>query len=137
MESLSVPGSLESLKAIRDFIGKVAYAAGLSQARTYGLALAVDEVATNIVTHGYEEAGLVGDVRVLARVSKGTVEITLQDTGIAFDPLSRPAPGDLDTPLAERNMGGLGIFLAQKNVDEFRYEYVDGRNHNIFVIHAD
>ena len=41
---------------------------------------------------------------------------------------------NLEAPLEERDVGGLGIFLARKNVDEFRYTYTDGRNRNTFVI---
>ncbi len=134
MESLTLSATLESLKAIREYIGLAASTAGLSKARSYGLALAVDEVATNIIVHGYQEAGLTGDIILHAKASDGAVEITIEDTGVAFDPLTHLEPDDLDTPLDERDVGGLGIFLALKNVDELRYKYVDGHNHNIFVI---
>jgi anti-sigma regulatory factor (Ser/Thr protein kinase) len=142
MDSLSVPATLESLKTIRDFVGKAAHAAGLSQARTYGLALAVDEIATNIITHGYEETGRTQgweseDIRIHASITGSALEITLEDTGTPFDPRSRPAPDDLHAPLAERDAGGLGIFLALKKVDDFRYDYVAGRNRNILVIRTE
>lgn len=134
MEALRLPATLESLKPIRDYVGLVASTAGISKTRAYGLALAVDEIATNIITHGYEEAGRTGDIIIHARVTEGAVEITLEDTGVPFDPWSHAKPEGLDTPLEERGMGGLGIFLARKNVDDFRYNYVNGHNHNIFVI---
>jgi anti-sigma regulatory factor (Ser/Thr protein kinase) len=43
-------------------------------------------------------------------------------------------PEQIDLPLAERPIGGLGVFLAMENVDEFRHEYVDDRNRNILVM---
>ena len=52
-----------------------------------------------------------------------------------YDPLERPEPDDLDAPLAERQMGGLGVFLALQNIDEYRYEYADEQNRNIFVVY--
>jgi serine/threonine-protein kinase RsbW len=134
MESLRVPATLESLKDIRDYVTLAASTAELSPTRTYGLALAVDEIATNIIVHGHDEAGLTGDIQLQADVSSGMVRITIEDRGVPFDPLAHTAPTDLDAPLADRDIGGLGIFLAKKNVDEFRYEYVDGHNQNIFVI---
>jgi|SRR3954468_5584005 len=134
MESLTLPATLESLKAIREYVGLASSTAGLSKDRSYGLALAVDEIATNIITHGYQEAGLAGDIVMQADISDGTVEITIKDNGMAFNPLTHIEPDDLETPLDERSVGGLGIFLAQKNVDELRYGYVDGQNINIFVI---
>jgi serine/threonine-protein kinase RsbW len=136
MEPLRLPATLESLKSIREYVGLVASAADLSQAQSYGLALAVDEIATNIITHGYMESGRTGDILIHADITDGGVELTLEDTGIPFNPLLREKPDDLDAPLADRDIGGLGLFLAQKNVDEFRYNYLNGRNHNIFVIHA-
>lgn len=96
--------------------------------------MAVDEIATNIITHGYQEAGYTGDLLVTANVTDGAVEITIEDTGVPFNPLLHAKPPELDIPLEERRVGGLGIFLAQQHVDEFRYNYVDGRNHNIFVV---
>jgi anti-sigma regulatory factor (Ser/Thr protein kinase) len=134
MESLKLPATLESLKAIREFIGSAASKAGLTRDRSYGLTLAVDEIATNIITHGYEEAGGTGDILINANVTDGVVEITLEDTGVPFNPLLHAEPRELDAPLEERGVGGLGIFLARKSVDEFRYHFMDGRNHNIFVI---
>ena len=62
------------------------------------------------------------------------LEVVLEDSSPAFDPFSRESPDDLDSPLEERDVGGLGIFLAGANVDEFRYEHVAGRNRNIFVM---
>jgi serine/threonine-protein kinase RsbW len=137
MESLTVPATLDSLQTIRDFVKAVASKGGLSQARSYGLILAVDEIATNIAMHGYEEAGRTGDIVILANLTTDTVEIIVEDSGAAFNPLLRAVPQNLDAPLEERSVGGLGIFLARKNVDEFRYHYADGRNHNTFVMQVE
>jgi anti-sigma regulatory factor (Ser/Thr protein kinase) len=48
--------------------------------------------------------------------------------------LNRPEPDDLDAPLENRVIGGLGVYLAIRNVDNFMYRHEDGRNHNIFVV---
>ena len=108
--------------------------AGLDKKRTYRLELAVDEIATNIVNHGYQEAGLTGDVVARATITAHALEIVLEDTAVPFDPRLLTRPEQIDLPLAERPIGGLGVFLAIENVDEFRYEYVDGHNRNIFVV---
>jgi serine/threonine-protein kinase RsbW len=134
METLRLPATLESLKPIRDYVTLVANTAGIGKTRAYGLALAVDEIATNIITHGYEEAGRTGDIIIHAQVTEGVVEITMEDAGVPFDPWTHANPESLNAPLEDRGMGGLGIFLAQKNVDEFRYDYVNGHNRNTFVI---
>jgi serine/threonine-protein kinase RsbW len=134
MKPLTVPGTLASLALVREYVRAAAAAAGLDRKRSYRLELAVDEIATNIVNHGYREAGLSGDVEVRARNTARVLTITLSDTGVPFDPRRLTRPEQIDLPLAERPIGGLGVFLAMENVDEYRYEYVDGRNRNIFVV---
>ena len=134
MKFLTVPGTLESLSLIRDYVRAAAARAGLDKKRTYSLELAVDEIATNIVNHGYQEAGRVGDVVVRATIEANELTIVLEDTAVPFDPRRLRRPIQIDLPLAERPIGGLGVFLAMENVDEFDYEYEDGHNRNIFVV---
>ena len=134
MESLTLPGEIKSLQNIAEFVMEVAEEAGLEKKRIYRLRLAVDEIATNIVTHGYQESSLEGDITIYADNDGQSLTITLEDAGIPYDPLNRPPPDDLDAPLDERQMGGLGVFLAKKNVDEFAYEFVNGHNRNVFVV---
>jgi len=134
MKPLTVPGTLDSLALIREHVRAAAAEAGLDRKHAYRLELAVDEIATNIVNHGYRETGRTGDVVVRARVNAHTLTVTLEDTAVAFDPRSLKRPEQIDLPMADRPIGGLGIFLAIENVDEFRYEYVKDHNRNIFVM---
>jgi serine/threonine-protein kinase RsbW len=137
MEMLVVPGQLDSLETIRSFITSAAAKSGLDKLRTYRLTLAVDEIATNIISYGYKGSGLQGDVRVLANSTDTGLEITLEDTAPPYDPFAADQPVELDAPIEERQIGGLGVFLAVNGVDQFRYEYVDGYNRNIFFMNAD
>jgi serine/threonine-protein kinase RsbW len=134
MTPLTVPGTLDSLTLIRQHVWAAAANAGIDRKRTYRLELAVDEVASNIINHGYIEAGRTGDITVRAAMSAEALTITLEDTGEPFDPRCLERPEQLDLPLAERPIGGLGVFLAIENVDEFCYEYADEHNRNIFVM---
>ena len=134
MQSITVPGLLESLSEIGKFVNAAAASAGLDKKAAYRLRLAVDEVATNIIVHGYQEAGLSGEVRVFSEISRDTLSITLEDTAIPFDPRALAFPAHVDKPIEERPIGGLGIFLTKKNVDRFEYEYVNKRNRNIFIV---
>lgn len=137
MRSLCLPATLDSLDAIGKYIVAATTEAGLEDKPAYGLRLAVDEIATNIITHGYEEAGKTGTITVSKTLTDLTLTIVLEDSGIHFDPLSRKLPDEheLHLPLEEREIGGLGLFLVLKGVDEFRYEYDNGHNYNIFVMH--
>ncbi|MCB0131060.1 MAG: ATP-binding protein [Caldilineaceae bacterium] len=135
MDALSLPGTLDALDDIRAFVTSAADGLELDKRRVYRLVLAVDEIATNIIVHGYQESNTSGEIRVEADVENGSLAITLIDDAPAYDPLQHPDPDNLDAPLADRQIGGLGVFLAHQNVDEFRYAYVDDQNRNTFVVH--
>lgn len=124
----------ESLKALRDYAVQAAELAGLSKARVDGLRMAVDEYATNIITYGYRDAGLDGDVYAAAMVDPQYLILKLIDTATAFDPTKRPMPTNLDDPLEERSIGGYGIMLVRESVDEWRYERNDNQNCNTFFL---
>ncbi len=134
MESFVVPGTVESLGPIREFVRSKAAEAGLDKKRAYRLQLAVDEIASNIAIHGYQEQGLAGDIEVRSELEPDRLVITLVDSAIPYDPYSRVMPSDLDAPLHDRAIGGLGVYLAINNVDQFIYRFADGQNHNIFVV---
>lgn len=134
MESKLFPGTVESIDLIRQYIAELAQQAGLSKKAGYNLRLAADEIATNIVLYGYEAAGLEGNIEVLHELTDDGLKVVFEDTAAPFDPLARELPDDEDLalPLEERNVGGLGIFLTVKGVDDFSYERVADRNRNIF-----
>jgi serine/threonine-protein kinase RsbW len=134
MEPLIVPGDLDSLASIRAFVDRAAEAAGLDRKAGYRLRLAVDEIATNIVTYGYRGAGRTGDIRVEADADDEWLTVSLEDSGLLFDPTAVDEPDNLEDPLEERPIGGLGIFLTVRGVDAFRYEQRDGRNVNVFAM---
>ena len=113
---------------------KVAAAAGIEKSAAYRLRLAVDEIATNCVVHGYDEAGLEGMLYLGGSIDDKTLTVYVEDTALPYDPRQTPAPDDLDIPLEEREIGGLGVFLALRGVDQFEYEYADGRNRSIFMM---
>jgi anti-sigma regulatory factor (Ser/Thr protein kinase) len=136
VDPLVLPGELDSLSAIGRYVHEAALAAGLDRAGAYKLRLAVDEIATNVVVHGYQEDGVSGEVTVSAVIDGRTLIIAVEDTARPFDPTARALPDEeeLDRPLEERPIGGLGVLLARESVDDFRYERVDGRNRTVFVV---
>ena len=114
MQPLTVPGTLDSLKHIRDYVAAAAEAAALEKTAAYRLRLAVDEIATNIVTHGYQEAGLEGAVELWAEFDEATLTIVIEDTGVPYDPRQTEGPDGLDLPAEQREIGGLGHWMPQE-----------------------
>jgi anti-sigma regulatory factor (Ser/Thr protein kinase) len=135
METITLPGTLASLEPIRDFVKTAAEEAELDKRQVYRLVLAVDEIATNTITHGYHEPGLEGNIYLQAEINDACLTISMEDSGIPYDPPTESEPEDLTKPLEERPIGGLGVFLAIHNVDRFLYERVDNLNRHNFVVY--
>jgi anti-sigma regulatory factor (Ser/Thr protein kinase) len=138
MPTLTLPGELDSLEPIAQLVIEQARIAGLDEKATYQLRLAVDEIATNIVIHGYQEHGMTGEIIISADYDERSLTVTLEDTSPHYDPFDRDiqrVEEDFNKPLQERQIGGLGIYFAMRAVHDFRYEYREGRNRNIFVVH--
>ncbi|OGO13104.1 MAG: hypothetical protein A2032_00840 [Chloroflexi bacterium RBG_19FT_COMBO_49_13] len=137
MQSLTVPGKLDSLEKIGKYIMLAAKNAGLEKARTYKLRLAVDEIVTNIINYGYLRAGLEGVISIEAEIDEHALTITLDDTSGYFDPTLKPPPPPeyFTQPLEERSIGGWGVYLAIQSVDQFHYQRIQDHNHNIFIMY--
>lgn len=134
METLTLPAALDSLERIGEYVARAAREAGLGPRASYNLRLAVDEIATNVVSYGCGADGGGGEITLRGEIQPAQLTIVVEDEGPPFDPLARPPVGEeeLALPLEERPIGGLGIYLVLKGVDLFSYEHRDGRNRNIF-----
>ncbi|MEG5064414.1 ATP-binding protein [Microcoleus sp. B3-A4] len=134
MNPLIVPGKLDSLSQIAQYVLAAAAEAELEKKASYGLRLAVDEIATNIIIHGYEESGTEGNLELCAELSDRNLIIFIEDTAVTYDPIEQALPDDLDKHPHEKTIGGLGVYLAIQGVDKFSYERVGNRNRNIFTV---
>ncbi len=136
MDAVTFPGTVDALSPIRQYVKAAAEAAGLDHTAAYNLVLAVDEIATNVIEHGYHEAGLKGDISVGATKDNDSLVIRLADTGKSYDPHARPQTHDVDLSkkLEDRPVGGLGIMLAKDGVDDLQYEATASGNIHRFVV---
>jgi anti-sigma regulatory factor (Ser/Thr protein kinase) len=120
MKSVQFTAKFEYLDEIRDFVGDIARAGGFSDKDVYNIQLATDEAASNIIEHAYENQPD-GILELSCGVQNDRITIILTDYGKSFDPSEIPLP-DLKADLSDRKIGGLGIFLMRKLMDEVHYE---------------
>jgi len=121
------PGRFESLAEIGEFIKQAAEAAGLNERATYEVELAVDEACSNIIEHAYtcdddSPPSERDDIQCTCRIGDEGLTIVLRDYGRPFDPQSVPEP-DRDADLEEREVGGLGLYLMHRLMDEVDFEF--------------
>lgn len=92
----------------------------------YAIHLTLDELVSNVVLHAFDDP--IGQ-EIVVRIEIGANEFhaAVEDTGREFDPLKAPPP-NLDAPLAERQLGGLGIHIVRSLMDEVRYQRENGKN---------
>ncbi len=132
MQSVQFSAKFEFLDEIREFVGDIARAGGFGDKDVYNIQLAADEAASNIIEHAYEGVSD-GVLELSCGVKANTITIILVDHGESFDPSEIPMP-DLKADLSERKIGGLGIFLMRKLMDEVRYEVKPNKNNVLTMI---
>lgn len=132
MQTVQFAAKFEFLDEIREFVGGVAEKSGFNNKEVYNIQLATDEAASNIIEHAYE--GVSNGVLEISCGVQGTlITIVIVDHGEPFDPSQIPAP-DLKADLTERKIGGLGIFLMRKLMDEVHYETEPKKKRNTLTM---
>ena len=127
MKQLTVPARRDRLDDVLAFIEGELLAAGCPAKARLQLSLAAEEVFVNIADYAY--GGGEGEATVSMDVSGNppVATVIFSDEGAPHDPLEKQDP-DVTLPVDDREIGGLGIFLMKKSVDEVRYRREDGRN---------
>lgn len=98
----------------------------LPDRQIYLINLALDELITNIVSYGMRGVAR-PRIEINLQVNGTLLTLSMEDNGSRFDPTENTNP-DLDSPVDERPVGGLGLHLIKTFADRVRYEYSDGRN---------
>ena len=122
----AVPADAAQLTVLTRFLQEFAVAVALDAAQVSTFELALEEIFMNIVMHG-SRPGLAPRVEVSLDRDAESVTMTVEDDGPEFDPLSLPPP-DVTASLADRKVGGLGVFLVRKMMDSVSYARIAGRN---------
>ena len=129
MKQLTLEAKLENLEKLMAFVDGALEEMGCSMKAQMQIDVAVDELFSNIAQYAYPQGG--GDMTLAIEAEDGFVVLTFTDSGIPYDPLSAEEP-DVTLDADERPIGGLGIFLVRKTMDDVAYEYRDG--HNVLTV---
>jgi serine/threonine-protein kinase RsbW len=123
--------NVRNLAEIRHFVAETATALAIQPAMIPSLQLAVDEAATNIIVHGYEDQP--GTIEIEIHRTEGALSIRLCDNAPLFDPTSVPPPR-LHVPLEQTSPGGLGVYLIRQTVDEMIYHVTPQGGNELILI---
>lgn len=127
MKELVIEAKKTNLDAVLSFIDEQLGEAECSKKTRMTIDVAVEELFVNISSYAYDPKIGTAVVQVSVHNEPLSVEITFIDNGKPYDPLAKTDP-DVTLDAEHRQIGGLGIFMVKKSMDDVQYEYKDGRN---------
>ena len=127
MRELTIDAKLDNLEEVLAFIDAVLEEADCPMKTQMQIDMAAEELFVNIASYAYTPAVGSATIRVELKRDPTAVRITFIDSGIPYDPLAKEDP-DVTLKAEERGIGGLGIYMVKKSMDEMVYEYRDGKN---------
>ena len=126
-KELTIEAKIDNLPVVTDFVNAELEALDCPMKAQMQLDIAIDELFSNIANYAYNPEIGHATVRVEVEKEPLSVTVTFIDNGTPYDPLAKADP-DVTLSAEERDIGGLGIFLVKKSMDDVSYEYKNGKN---------
>lgn len=124
---IEIKALTENLQEVISFVDGHLEDMGASMKAQMQIDIAVEELFVNIANYAYAPDAGEAVISVAKDKEKNQISITFADRGKPYNPLEKPDP-DVTLSAEERSIGGLGIFMVKKSMDDMRYEYKDGQN---------
>ncbi len=124
---MTVEATLENIPSVTAFVDERLEALDCPMKAQMQIDVAIDELFSNIARYAYDPVTGPATVRVDVDQEPLAVRITFIDHGKPYDPLAKADP-DVTLSAEDRQIGGLGIYMVKKSMDDVRYEYKNGQN---------
>ena len=125
MKKLIIEARVDNLDEVLNFVNEDLQLHNCPPELVNQIDIAVEEIFVNIAKYAYQPGN--GSVTIIISTEGDEVSVRFEDTGIPHNPLKQAVP-DLDKPLMEREIGGLGIFFVKRFMDKVGYMYVENKN---------
>ena len=125
-KEICIKNKISELEKVAQFVEEIGEELGLSMELQMNLNLVMEEMVTNVIFYAYpqdEEA----DIELLAKSDGKELTFVLSDQGKEFDPTAKE-DADLDVNPAERELGGMGIFIVKNIMNKVTYQRLEGKN---------
>lgn len=126
MKELTIDATVDNIQIVTEFVDKQLEGFGCPMKAQSQIDIAIDELFGNIAHYAYKPEVGPATVRVEVIESPLSVVITFIDHGVPYDPLANE-DSDVSLPAEQRKIGGLGIYIVKKSMDEITYEYKNGK----------
>lgn len=124
--SLDLESSLDSLAQIEQAVESFGTENGWPPDLVFHVHLVLDELASNIINHGYGESGHAFQITIQSRPESLTIEVV--DEARPFDPFQDAPHPTVEASVEARPIGGLGVHLVKHLMDEMKYKHENGKN---------
>jgi serine/threonine-protein kinase RsbW len=130
--TLKLKATLNNIPQAIDCVAKSAQEAGFDDKTLCQIQLAVDEACANVINHAYKDMAP-GDMVISCHLDERHLVICIQDWGKSFDPEAIPEP-NVNAPLEERTLGGLGLYLIKQVMDKVRFTFDPEQGNKLIMI---
>ncbi|MBE5771504.1 MAG: ATP-binding protein [Clostridiales bacterium] len=127
MKELTLAATVENIGVVTDFVGERLEKMNCPMKIQTQINIAIDEIFGNIAHYAYTPETGMATVRVEIDDDPLSVIVTFIDGGVPYNPLEEAEP-DITLSAEERSLGGLGIFMVKKSMDEMTYRHENGKN---------
>jgi len=127
MKELTLAATVENIGVVTDFVGERLEKMNCPMKIQTQINIAIDEIFGNIAHYAYTPETGMATVRVEIDDDPLSVIVTFIDGGVPYNPLEEAEP-DITLSAEERSLGGLGIFMVKKSMDEITYRHENGKN---------
>lgn len=127
ISELSIEATIENLEKVEEFIDENLDKCNFSTKRMNQIKISVEEIYVNIAHYAYSPNTGMAKISVDINQDDKYMEIVFIDQGKPYNPLEKKDP-DVKLKVSERQMGGLGIYMTKKLMDDISYEYSHGKN---------
>jgi len=125
LSEINIEATIENISVITNFVNDELDKYNCPEKEKIKVDIVIDELVTNVSKYAYgEETGM---ITVQIEMAENNICMAFIDSGIPYNPLERAEP-DVTLSVDDRPIGGLGIYLVKKLMDDITYEYADGKN---------
>lgn len=125
-KEIRIKNQISELEKVAQFIEEIGEELQLSMELQMNLNLVMEEMVSNVIFYAYPE-GTEADIELLAKSDDRELTFVISDQGREFDPTAME-DNDLNVNPAERDLGGMGIFIVKNIMNKVTYQRLDGKN---------
>ncbi len=131
---LILKNEITEIEKIQSFLEELSLEWDFSGELVFELNLLLEEYVVNVIHHAYSD-NTAHEIKLFFKKNEDTLSILIEDDGIAFNLTEVPTSEDVNKPVEERKIGGLGVHFIKSLADHVSYQRANGLNKLTLIKH--